>query len=336
MMATRRILTTCRAASLAPARNLATASARPAGRSLLLATGSSVAAVGLGLGVTLQASEEPVDVPAVKKAVSKLLEDDEDMGPTLIRLAWHASGTYDKHTGTGGSNGATMRFAPESNHGANAGLTKARNFLEPVKAAFPSMSYADLWILGSYAALESMGGPEIPFLVGRTDAPSGASCPPEGRLPNGQDGEGPDTQDCIDKTAAHVRWVFDKMGFNDKEMVALIGAHALGRCHTDASGYEGPWTNAPTTFSSEYFRLMLEDEWQLRKWNGPEQYENVKSGKNLMMLPADLVLVRDPEFKKACVAYLDYDVFAKDFAAAYKKLTELGFAPSAPWWKFWA
>jgi cytochrome c peroxidase len=115
------------------------------------------------------------------------------------------------------------------------------------------------------------GGPEIPFLVGRTDAPSGASCPPEGRLPNGQDGEGPDTQDCIDKTAAHVRWVFDKMGFNDKEMVALIGAHALGRCHTDASGYEGPWTNAPTTFSSEYFRLMLEDEWQLRKWNGPEQ-----------------------------------------------------------------
>jgi cytochrome c peroxidase len=54
----------------------------------------------------------------------------------LVRLAWHASGTYDKETGTGGSNGATMRFAPESNHGANAGLKTARDFLEPVHGEF--------------------------------------------------------------------------------------------------------------------------------------------------------------------------------------------------------
>lgn len=59
--------------------------------------------------------------------------DDGSYGPVLVRLAWHASGTYDKETGTGGSNGATMRFAPESDHGANAGLAAARNFLEPVK-----------------------------------------------------------------------------------------------------------------------------------------------------------------------------------------------------------
>jgi len=59
--------------------------------------------------------------------------DDGSYGPVLVRLAWHASGTYDKETGTGGSNGATMRFAPEGDHGANAGLIAARNFLEPVK-----------------------------------------------------------------------------------------------------------------------------------------------------------------------------------------------------------
>lgn len=41
--------------------------------------------------------------------------------------------SYDKETGTGGSNGATMRFAPEGDHGANAGLKAARDFLEPVK-----------------------------------------------------------------------------------------------------------------------------------------------------------------------------------------------------------
>jgi hypothetical protein len=59
--------------------------------------------------------------------------DDGSYGPVLVRLAWHASGTYDKETGTGGSNGATMRFNPEGGHGANAGLQTAREFLEPVK-----------------------------------------------------------------------------------------------------------------------------------------------------------------------------------------------------------
>ena len=59
--------------------------------------------------------------------------DDGSYGPVLLRLAWHASGTFDKETGTGGSNGATMRFAPEGDHGANAGLKAARDFHEPIK-----------------------------------------------------------------------------------------------------------------------------------------------------------------------------------------------------------
>ena len=59
--------------------------------------------------------------------------DDGSYGPVLVRLAWHCSGTYDAATGTGGSNGATMRFTPEGDHGANAGLKHARDFLEPVK-----------------------------------------------------------------------------------------------------------------------------------------------------------------------------------------------------------
>lgn len=51
----------------------------------------------------------------------------------ILRLAWHSSGTYDKNTKTGGSNGATMRFDPEASHGANAGLKSARDFMEPIK-----------------------------------------------------------------------------------------------------------------------------------------------------------------------------------------------------------
>lgn len=78
------------------------------------------------------------DYQNVYDEISKLLVekdeyDDGSYGPVLVRLAWHASGTYDAATGTGGSNGATMRFAPEGDHGANAGLKHARDFLEPVK-----------------------------------------------------------------------------------------------------------------------------------------------------------------------------------------------------------
>lgn len=51
----------------------------------------------------------------------------------LDELTWHS---YDKETNTGGSNGATMRFAPEGDHGANAGLKAARDFLEPIKRTF--------------------------------------------------------------------------------------------------------------------------------------------------------------------------------------------------------
>ena len=55
-----------------------------------------------------------------------------------------------------------------------------------------------------------------------------------------------------------------------------------------------------------------------------------------MMLPADLVLVRDAEFRKHCESFVDYPVFEKEFAVAYKKLTELGFkGAAAPWYKFW-
>ena len=78
------------------------------------------------------------DYQKVYDAIAKALwEHDEyedgSYGPVLLRLAWHSSGTYDAATQTGGSNGATMRFAPEGDHGANAGLKVARDFLEPIK-----------------------------------------------------------------------------------------------------------------------------------------------------------------------------------------------------------
>ncbi|CAM9391848.1 unnamed protein product [Hapterophycus canaliculatus] len=124
------------------------------------------------------------------------------------------------------------------------------------------------------------------------------------------------------------------MGFSDREMVALIGAHAVGRCHPEASGYWGPWSNAESTFSNEYFRLLVEEKWTIKtthegkKWTGPEQFED-PSG-HLMMLPSDLALVWDKDFRKVVEEYVaDEELFFKEFAEAFAKLISLG-TPSQP------
>ncbi|KAL2841278.1 heme peroxidase [Aspergillus pseudoustus] len=237
--------------------------------------------------------------------------DDGSYGPVLVRLAWHASGTYDKETGTGGSNGATMRFAPESDHGANAGLKYARDFLEPIKAQFPWITYSDLWTLAGSCAIQELGGPVVPWRPGRQDRDV-AACTPDGRLPDAS------------KSHDHIRAIFGRMGFNDQEMVALCGAHALGRAHTDRSGFDGPWDFSPTVFTNEFFKLLVDEKWQQRKWNGPAQFTD-KTTKTLMMLPTDIALVKDKEFKKHVDRYAkDSDVFFKEFSDVYVKLLELG------------
>lgn len=257
----------------------------------------------------------PADYQKVYDAIAKQLwekddYDDGSYGPVLLRLAWHASGTYDAATGTGGSNGATMRFAPESDHGANAGLKNARDFLEPIKQQFPWISYSDLWTLAGVCAVQEMQGPTIPWRPGRQDRDV-AFCTPDGRLPDAS------------KDQNHIRAIFGRMGFNDQEMVALSGAHALGRCHTDRSGFDGPWTFSPTVLTNDYYRLLMEEKWGWRSWKGPKQYED--STKAIMMLPTDMALVKDPVFKGWVQKYAkDNDLFFKDFSGVIVKLFELG------------
>lgn len=289
------------------------------------------------------ASAPSVDLKKVKDDIAEVIETDAEkrgdgtsLTGTFVRLAWHSSGSYSAADGSGGSNGARMRFDPEASWGANAGLGVARAALEPVKEKHPGISYADLYTLSGVVAVEEAGGPEIPFQLGRTDMDSGESSPPDGRLPDADKGS-------LSSTTQHVRDVFYRMGFNDREIVALLGAHALGRCHTDRSGYWGPWTFAENTFSNEYFRLLVEERWSPKMthngkpWTGPDQFED-STGK-LMMLPSDMILVQDPEFKKVVEIYAkDEEAFFKDFAKAFSKLLELGVpfaAVAKPWYKFW-
>lgn len=215
--------------------------------------------------------------------------------PIMVRLAWHDAGSYSAADKTGGANG-TIRFAPESGFGANTGLNKARNLLQPIKEAVPEVSYADLYQLASIVAIEYAGGPKIPFRFGRKDLPA-ESCSPDGRLPDG------------DKRMGHLREVFSRMGFNDQEIVVLSGAHCLGRAHKDRSGYEGAWTKEPLKFDNSYFQEILKDD--------PDP--------NLLRLASDMALLDEPSTTELVVKYAaDQKAFFEDYIEAHVKLSELG------------
>lgn len=255
---------------------------------------------------------------AIRSAISDLLDGGDYDGhgsyaPLFVRLAWHASGTYCKNTKTGGSQGACMRFAPELTHGANAGLDIAQARLESVKKQFPFLTYADLWTLAAVVAIEEMGGPSVRWRPGRSDYRQGQHyVVPTVRLPDAS------------KDGDHVEEVFSRMGFTNRDITALLGAHAIGKCHSNRSGYEGPWTRSPTTFSNSFYTTLMQKQWVKKNWDGPEQYENTDGG-DLMMLPSDLVIMNDKRFAPFASIYAeDEQVFFHDFAEAFGKMLELG------------
>ena len=254
--------------------------------------------------------------------LAALVASDPDKGPTLVRLAWHSSGTYDRMTRTGGSRGGTIRFEEELAHGANAGLNKATGWLEPLyeKYSGQGLQHADLYTLAGATAIEELGGPKIRWRAGRKDAPDASAVPPEGRLPNADEGD-------FESTAGHLRAIFGRMGFDDRDIVALSGAHALGYTHANASGYEGPWTSSPTAFTNSYFTFLLKLPWKEEtvKKTGKRQYGFGKGKDHLMMLESDLALVQDEKFRPFVEQYSkDDQQFRKDFARAFSSLLELG------------
>merc|ERR1719350_2157809 len=165
-----------------------------------------------------------------------------------------------------------MRWEKEASDPENAGLEKARSLLEPIVSRHPGLSFADLWILAAYCAIEHTGGPTIPFQGGRVDAPEAQAIAP-GRLPGAETGcpafpaMDTDSEGRIvgwEGVAQHVRDVLYRMGFGDREIVALLcGGHVYGRCHPESSGYNGAWVENPTQFSNEYAADMIGDEWIL-------------------------------------------------------------------------
>ena len=213
------------------------------------------------------AAFEALDLVEVKKDIAEALTTSQDWwpadfgnyGPLIIRMAWHAAGTYRVTDGRGGSGTGQQRFAPLNSWPDNVGLDKARRVLWPVKKKYgQSLSWGDLMILAGNVALETMGFDTFGYSGGRPDVwePDddvywGAETTWLGSdkrftgdreldkplaathmgliyvNPEGPEGE-PDPL-----AAAHdIRETFARMAMDDEETVALIaGGHTFGKTH---------------------------------------------------------------------------------------------------------
>lgn len=206
-----------------------------------------------------------LDLNAVIKDLTALMTDSQEWWPAdfghygglMVRLAWHAAGTYRITDGRGGAGAGQQRFAPLNSWPDNANLDKARRLLWPIKQKYGrKLSWADLMVLAGNVALESMGFKTFGFAGGRADVwePEELYWGPEGTWlgderysgerqlsePLGAvqmgliyvNPEGPNGNPDPVAAAKDIRETFFRMAMNDEETVALIaGGHSFGKTH---------------------------------------------------------------------------------------------------------
>lgn len=260
--------------------------------------------------------------------------------PILIRLAWHDSGTFDASVppsswpAQGGANGS-IRFDVELDHGANAGLEKAVRYLTEIRkaAALDKLTWADLIQLGSATAIEHAGGPKLRHRMryGRLDVGGPSECPREGNLPDAYPEQ--------TTPENHLRDVFHRMGFSDRDIVALSGAHTVGRAFKERSGTtpcgygakRGTKHTGLCPMHGSFDGSMLGGKSWTSNWlrfdNSYFKYETLAASekKDLLWFATDHALVKDTAFRPHFERYAkDEQAFFQDFASAFLKLTELG------------
>jgi catalase-peroxidase len=207
----------------------------------------------MGTGFNYREEVNKLDFEALKKDLYALMTDSQSWWPAdwghygglMIRMSWHAAGSYRIADGRGGAGTGNQRFAPLNSWPDNANLDKARRLLWPIKKKYGNkLSWADLIAYAGTIAYESMGLKTFGFGFGREDIwhPEKDTYWGSERLenplaavmmgliyvnPEGVDG----TPDPI-KTAHDVRETFARMAMNDEETVALTaGGHTVGKAH---------------------------------------------------------------------------------------------------------
>ena len=225
----------------------------------------------LGEDFNYQKEVQTLDFAALKKDMHALMTDSQDWWPAdwghygglMIRMSWHAAGTYRTADGRGGAGTGNHRFAPLNSWPDNTNLDKARRLLWPVKKKYGNkVSWADLMVLAGTIAYESMGLKTFGFGFGRADTwgpekdiywgpETEFLAPSENRyadIKNASTLENPlaavhmgliyvnpegvnGVSDPL-MTATHIRETFARMAMNDEETVALTaGGHTVGKAH---------------------------------------------------------------------------------------------------------
>lgn len=300
-----------------------------------------------------------MDLTEVRDFIENKLQQDGDLVPLLIRFSWHCCGTFDKNRNNGGSNGGTMRFETERNDPENSGFKLAFDLFDELKEkvkASSEISFADLYILGGYVAIEYSGGPVISFKTGRIDFDKqnaqniyGHSGCPFGdgdfnscgsRLPTADCGQD-DTKDKIyereKKTIEAMRGTFNRLGFVDREAVALILlGHQYGQGHLDVSGYDGFWFpfapnywNIPKSSNGGGYFSIYKNIHKLKEattLKGKRQWETTIYGRRkIMLLPTDMAIYWDLQYRSHLQFYdKNRHAFFHEAKSAWQKLTELG------------
>ena len=224
----------------------------------------------LGADFDYKSTFAELDIEELTRDVKQVLNTSQDWWPAdfghygglMIRLSWHAAGTYRIEDGRGGAGDGSQRFAPLNSWPDNANLDKARRLLWPVKQKHgQKISWADLLVFAGNVALEDMGFETFGFGFGREDIwePEEIFWGPEDtwlgderysgerdlaeKLGAVQMGliyvnpEGPNGEPDPLKAAHDIRETFRRMAMNDEETVALIaGGHSFGKTHGAASG----------------------------------------------------------------------------------------------------
>jgi len=223
----------------------------------------------LGAEFSYRDALKDLDVDALKADMTALMTDSQDWWPAdwghygglMIRMAWHAAGSYRTADGRGGAGTGNQRFAPLNSWPDNGNLDKARRLLWPIKKKYGnSVSWADLFILAGNIAYESMGFKTFGFSFGREDIwhpekdiywGSEKEWLGSGRYDESREADtlenplaavqmgliyvNPEgVNGVLDplKTAQDMRVTFARMAMNDEETVALTaGGHTVGKAH---------------------------------------------------------------------------------------------------------